>query len=261
MGLAVAVGKPALPIDGRCCVTTQQLLLGMICAFAAAGLGGVVGFGFALVSTPLLLLLGIPLPTTVVINLVLGVCTRLSVALRFARSVEVSRVLPLLVGYVPGMAIGWLVLEVLPPDMLRTMIGATVLLAALVLGITQTSDRKFGLGGTTCVGTASGVMGVVGSLNGIPPAVLFAREGAGPIPTLANLSSYFVVSNAVTAVVVTLTQDVAPRTVLVATACWLPAALLASYLATNFAYGMRVELFKMAVVIVIAVGGISVLLT
>ncbi|WP_305094314.1 TSUP family transporter [Prescottella sp. R16] len=242
-------------------MSTQQLLLGTICAFAAAGLGGVVGFGFALVSTPLFLLLGIPLPTAVVINLLLGASTRLSVALRFVRAVEVPRVMTLLVGYVPGMVIGWLVLEVLPSENLRRMIGVLVLGAALVLAVTPASDRQFGIGSTAGVGTASGVMGMVASLNGIPPALMFAREGLGTIATLANLSSYFVVSNTVTAVVVTFTQEVVPRTVLIATACWLPAALVASYLATNFAQGMRVELFKMVVVAVIAVGGISVLLT
>ena len=49
----------------------------------AAFIGGVTGFGYSLVATPLLLLLGFSLPFAVTVNMALAVLTRLSVAYRF----------------------------------------------------------------------------------------------------------------------------------------------------------------------------------
>ena len=43
---------------------------------AASFLGGVTGFGYSLVATPLLLLLGFPLPFAVTVNLALAFVTR-----------------------------------------------------------------------------------------------------------------------------------------------------------------------------------------
>ena len=45
--------------------------------------GGVTGFGSSLVTTPFLLLLGVPLPMVITANLTLVLATRIGVAARF----------------------------------------------------------------------------------------------------------------------------------------------------------------------------------
>ena len=54
------------------------LLAGGLSVVAASFLGGVTGFGYSLVATPLLLLLGFPLAFVVTANLALACVTRMS---------------------------------------------------------------------------------------------------------------------------------------------------------------------------------------
>ena len=46
----------------------MTLVAGGLCVFAASFLGGVTGFGYSLVATPLLLLLGFDLPFVVTVT-------------------------------------------------------------------------------------------------------------------------------------------------------------------------------------------------
>ena len=78
---------------------------------AASFLGGVTGFGYSLVATPLLLLLGFPLPFVVTVNLALAFVTRIVGGLPLPRRPRTARrVAGLIAGSVPGL---WLGVEVL----------------------------------------------------------------------------------------------------------------------------------------------------
>jgi hypothetical protein len=57
----------------------MDLIAGALVVVAASFLGGVTGFGYSLVATPLLLLVGFPLPFVVTVNLALACVTRISV--------------------------------------------------------------------------------------------------------------------------------------------------------------------------------------
>src|SRR5215210_2344203 len=71
----------------------MDLLVGAISVTLAAFLGGVTGFGYSLVATPLLLLIGFPLPFVVTANLAVALVTRISVAYRFRQWLSPGRVL------------------------------------------------------------------------------------------------------------------------------------------------------------------------
>src|SRR5918911_1338938 len=88
----------------------MALVLGGIAVALASFLGGVTGFGYSLVATPLLLLDGYSLPFVVTVNLALAFVTRLSVAVRFRHSAWPRRVAMLIGGAVPGL---WLGVEIL----------------------------------------------------------------------------------------------------------------------------------------------------
>src|SRR4051794_41976376 len=97
----------------------MDLLLGGLAVAAAAFLGGVTGFGYSLVATPLLLLIGYPLRFVVTANLSVALVTRISVAVRFRRSASPRRVALLIGGAVPGPWLGGVVLCALEPADLK----------------------------------------------------------------------------------------------------------------------------------------------
>src|SRR5687767_7824626 len=84
----------------------SALLVGGVVVFVAAFLGGVTGFGYGLVSAPLLLLIGFPLRFVVTANLTLGGLTRVGVAYRFRRYVSARRSVMLAAGSAPGLFLG-----------------------------------------------------------------------------------------------------------------------------------------------------------
>jgi uncharacterized membrane protein YfcA len=74
---------------------------------SATFLAGVVGFAYGLVALPLLLLLvGVPIGDVVVINLVIGLASRLSVVARRYSDVNWGRARLLLGGTLPGIFLG-----------------------------------------------------------------------------------------------------------------------------------------------------------
>ena len=97
---------------------------------AASFLGGVTGFGYSLVATPLLLLLGFPLPFVVTVNLALAFVTRIAVAYRFRSYLNRRRVAGLIAGSVPGLWLGVEVLKAVPEATIKLCAGVIAMAAA-----------------------------------------------------------------------------------------------------------------------------------
>src|SRR5918996_885504 len=111
----------------------MDLVAGAIIVTLASFLGGVTGFGYSLVATPLLLLTGYSLPFVVTVNLTLAVVTRISVAVRFRRFASRPRVAALVGGAVPGLWLGVLVLGAVDARDIKVAAGVVTMIAAVLL--------------------------------------------------------------------------------------------------------------------------------
>src|SRR3954453_24100054 len=107
----------------------MELVLGGIAVALASFLGGVTGFGYSLVATPLLLLDGYSLRFVVTVNLALAFVTRLSVAVRFRHSVSPRRVAMLVGGAAPGLWFGVEVLGRVDPTDIKIEGGVITMIA------------------------------------------------------------------------------------------------------------------------------------
>src|SRR3954447_2591526 len=111
----------------------MELVVGGIVVAVASFLGGVTGFGYSLVATPLLLLTGYSLRFVVTVNLALAFVTRISVAVRFRRSMWTPRVAMLTGGGVPGLWLGVLVRGAVGRTDIRVAAGIVTMIAAALL--------------------------------------------------------------------------------------------------------------------------------
>src|ERR687893_3328182 len=111
----------------------MDLLAGALVVAAASFLGGVTGFGYSLVATPLLLILGFPLPFVVTANLALACVTRISVAYRFRGDSTPGRAAGLIAGSVPGLWLGAVVLTTVDDATIKLAAGLVVMGAAVLL--------------------------------------------------------------------------------------------------------------------------------
>lgn len=171
------------------------LLLGGLVSACAAFVGGLTGFGYSLLATPFLLLIGLDLATTVPVNLILGLTGRIQGAIYLRRHIDVTRVALMLAGTLPGFGVGMWLVSTVDGSLLRRAIGVIIILALVLLVLAPQIARQpravvFG------VGLLSGVLGTGASLNGVPPAVLYTAERRSPATFMADLSAYLVISSA-----------------------------------------------------------------
>ncbi len=167
--------------------------LGATCVTVAvaATLQGSVGFGFALLTAPILALIN---PRLVPGPVLVGVLALALLMLhRERRSIDVSGLPWALVGLVPGMVLGATMLAVIPEREVTLVFGLLVLFAVFLSAVgLHPHPSSWALFGA---GTLSGFMGVASSISG-PPMALVYQDTSGT-RLRGTLSGFFVASTIV----------------------------------------------------------------
>ncbi len=243
-------------------MTALQLVAGGVVVLGAGLLGGVTGFGFSLVCTPLLLLLGLGLTDIVVVNLTIGLLTRLASVARLHRSVHRRRAGDLVAGSVPGLLVGYLVRDWVSGDVLKVAAGGVAVVVAAQLLLRPADPRRAGrvraprlAAGTA--GLLGGFLGITTSLNGPPPVVLLSRENVAPRQFVADLAVYFVVCNGLALVLIGLAGDVDVGRVGLLLACWLPGGLVGNALGNSWAERVPHGPFRLMTLGLVVVTGLA----
>jgi uncharacterized membrane protein YfcA len=236
------------------------LLAGAVGVTLASFLGGVTGFGYSLVATPLLLLTGYSLPFVVTVNLALAFVTRISVAVRFRRSMWPRRVAMLIGGAVPGLWLGVLVLGVVDPTDMMVAAGFVTMIAAALLArsVNAPPPRRQIPGAPVVAGFFGGFLGAATSLNGVAPVLLLARDKASPRSFLADLAMYFVGANAIGLAILGLEGTLRTDALSSAFLVWLPGSILGNWLGTTLGPRLpEVAFRRLTLAIVFVAGGVT----
>ena len=173
------------------------LLLGGMVTFFAATVAGMTGFGYGLVSVPLLMVV---LPPRVVVPAVTTHILLLSllILLEVIKKVDVRRIWPLMLTGLFGLPLGIYALLALSEGSLRTITGVVIVLfaLALLLGLNlEIKNEKLAL---APVGIASGLLASGIAMAGPPVILFFSNQGMLKQVFRANLAAYFVFLNTLT---------------------------------------------------------------
>lgn len=239
---------------------STMIAVGIGTVFLAAFLGGMTGFGYNLVSTPLLLLLGVLPATAVAVNLAIAMFTRVVVVLRLGQYVRWRRALPMTAGSVPGLVLGGIVGGLIDPRGIRIVAGVLVLVVAPLLMVRRPKPGDKSPARYALAGFAGGALGTTTSLNGVPPALTLAADARDQRSFLADLAVYFVLSNIVGLVVLGVRDGVEVSS-LVLLAWWLPGALVANWLGTWLAQRIRRDVFRVATCVLVMASGVATLVS
>jgi uncharacterized membrane protein YfcA len=240
----------------------MDLLLGGLAVAAAAFLGGVTGFGYSLVATPLLLLIGYPLRFVVTANLSVALVTRISVAVRFRRSASPRRVALLIGGAVPGLWLGVVVLGAVDPTDIKVAAGIITMICAALLArsVNAPPPRRTIPGAAAIAGFFGGFLGAATSLNGVAPVLLLARDKASPRSFLADLAMYFVGANALGLAILAARHTIDTDAFSPAFFVWLPGSLLGNWLGTTLGPRLPEAGFRrLTLGVVFVAGGVTAL--
>jgi uncharacterized membrane protein YfcA len=151
----------------------DALLLGLG-VFAGASTQRVTGLGFALVSSPLLVLVAGPFQGVLLANL-LGLTVSSAVLWATRRQVEVRRALLLALPALALVPVGAWVARRLPAPTLLVIVGALVVVALVAVLVSERARIFRGPVGAIAAGGLSGFMNVTAGVGG-PAMVLYAKS-------------------------------------------------------------------------------------
>ena len=200
-------------------ITTPEFVVALVVTFLAAALHSTVGFGFALISVPILSLLD-PLFAPVPQLLVVFPLT-VAIVLRERHAVEVRSTLWIFAGRVPGALLGVLLLKMLAARELDVLMSLMVLVGVAIV-VSQGTFRRTAVR-EVVAGIASGTMAMVSAIGG-PPIALLYRSDTGPT-VRANLGLIFTIGLTITITVRAVAGEISWDEVLIGAAL-LPAVWL-----------------------------------
>lgn len=157
-------------------VTVAEWLVIALAVVVASTVQGVVGFGSNLLSVPVVaLVVPAALPGAMVVP---GIPMAVAMAVTERQHIDWRGSRFLLLGRVPGTAVGVAVVALVSTDALAVVVGAVVILAVVLSisashlhpGITPTS--------ATATGVATGITGTAAAIDGPPLALLYQNDPA-----------------------------------------------------------------------------------
>jgi uncharacterized protein len=227
----------------------------------AAILGGATGFGASLLATPLLLLVGLPVPEVVVINLTATLVTRIAVVCRWHRHVTWRRVALLGIGSVPGAWLGSETATLVDSHVLKPVAGVLVTLAGLRMAWaarrTARPPCSPSAGWQALTGLVGGYLSTSTSLNGPPTALMLARAGLTPVAFIADLAGYFVVTNVLALTVLGLRDQIPHSALWPALPVCVAAALAGNIVGGWVGRALPTRTFRLVVITLVVIAGIA----
>ena len=167
--------------------TPVEIIIALVVSTIGSALQGVVGFGFGVLSVPILTILDpafTPIP-----QLILALPLTISIALRDRRHLDLSGAAWVIVGRFPGALLGALLHGALARRTLDAVIAFMVLGATLVISsgwsIRRTAATEF------LAGVSSGITGTVSAIGGPPVALIYHDSPGATIRS--TLSTIFII--------------------------------------------------------------------
>ena len=206
---------------------TRDLALVAVIIALGSVVQGISGFGFALVTMPLLsALLGVE--RALAIETILGIVSNATTAWTARTDILRPTAARLLGATVVGMPIGWFILEHVAAKPLKLMVGAVVGVLAVLLAF-HVRITATGLGVDLVSGFFSGVLATSTGTNGPPLVIGLSGRRLPAAQQRATLSTVFTIGN-VFVLGLLLSSGRVTRLVLEGAAVALPGMMLAWWL-------------------------------
>lgn len=237
-----------MPID------PLPLIVGLATLFFAGLVQGLTGFGFALVSVPILSLFISP-KTVAPIMILYTVGTNLIILYHARHAIQPKRIWVLALAGIIGVPVGARLLVVMSPDDLRLFIGVTVVIAAVVMAMGIRFHVKRERLASGPVGFVSGILSGSIAVGGPPVILFFANQGIPRETFRANITLYFLAISVVANV--TFFSSGLITSEAVSYAGWFSPGLLLGVLVGNrFTHRLPERVFRVVALLIVTVGGI-----
>ena len=230
------------------------MILGLIIIFLAGITSGLTGFGFSLVSVPLMMLF-LPLKTITPIILLLSTLINLFLLFEAGKFVNIKRIWPLILVGILGIPLGTYLLIFLDVTILKISVGLIIILSAIAFLTGFKQEIKKEKSAFAIVGFISGLLNGSTAMSGPPVVLFFTNQNIEKRVFRANLIAYFLVLNLVTIPFFLIGNLITLETIGY-TALFLPALFLGGLAGTKLVHKINEKLFKKIVLLIIIASGL-----
>ncbi len=237
----------------------STIIIGSFALFFAGLIQGLTGFGFALISVPIL---SIILPPKVVVPAVLiyGTILNLIILINTRKWVKLKKIWPLLVFGILGMPLGTYMLLVFDVKVLKIFIGAVIIIFSAVLfkGFKREIKRERFF--FAPIGFVSGLLNGSITMSGPPVVLFFTNQGLAKNAFRANLVAYFFALNLAT-ISAFVIGDLITLQVIKLVVYLLPGLFLGVIAGIRLVNRVKDELFRKITLIIVMVAGVFLIIT
>ncbi len=230
------------------------LLIVSLIIFISAILQGFTGFGFSILSLPLLTLLFSPktaVPVLVLYSIVINVAVFLSARKAF----DLKRIWVLIVCGIIGVPIGAYFLVTLNDNLIKLFIGIFIVIFGLLLFFGFRRKIKHEKISMIPIGIVSGILSGSVSIGG-PPAIIFlSNQGVNKQVFRANLAVYFFVLNIFT-IPVYIYHGLISEQVLNYSLSFFPALMIGVIMGNVFSKKIKEKHFRKVTLVLLVLMGI-----
>jgi len=230
------------------------IIAGLLAIFLAGTIQGLTGFGFALVSIPILIIFLSP-KIAVPIVVMLSILTNVIILFEARKWVDLKRIWPLMIAGIAGIPIGTYLLIVLDVSILKVFIGSIIIPFAIALLIGFKKQIKNEKVAFAPVGLVSGLLSASVSVSGPPVILFFINQGVKKQTFRANLAAYFTVLASATTLAFVL-SGVITKEVTNYVIWFLPAVILGGITGIKLAPKVTEKLFRNIALILVTIAGL-----
>lgn len=224
--------------------------------FLAGITHGLVGFGFSLVSVPLLVIFLSP-KIVIPIILTLTIFTPIPIFLEAWRFLNIKRFIPLIISGIIGMPFGTYLLIGLDTYKLKIIIGVVAVIFALsfLIGFKKRLEHQIEKHAFIPIGFISGVLNGSISFSGPPVVLFFSNQEIRKQAFRVNLVAYFFILNIATFILYFVTGLI-DRRILTYTFFLFPVMLTGVFIGVLFVHRVKEYIFRKIVLIIIMITGL-----
>jgi len=238
---------------------TWILIIAIIILFFAGLIQGLAGFGFSMVSIPVLIIFIEPqlLTPTIIIH---SVIINIFLFIKVRKDVQLGRIWPLVVAAIVGIPIGTWILLAVDADILRLFVGLFITLIGLAYIRDFRLDIKNEKMAFLPVGFISGILNGSITLSG-PPVVLTLTNQEVPKKTFrANMIAYFLLLNLAT-LPFHFMKGLFTEVCIDLSLMLLPGMVLGAFIGTMLVKRVDEDNFKRMVLVLVIVSGLVSMIT
>jgi uncharacterized protein len=231
----------------------EYVLIGTI-VLCASWVTGATGFGFALVSVPLLSAVRGP-KFAIPFALLCGYVVNVLLLIRFKGHIELKRISPLVLGALPGIPVGVYLFRSMGDEIIKPVLGG-VIIAFVLWSFWTKRERGYALAPfwAYLTGFSSGILSAATAMSGPPVLVYLSCSRWEKNMTRATLQSFFLMTDTF-AIMGLAIAGVVTLEMVASTLLYLPVAVLGGGLGYLLFKRLDVRVFyRMILFVLLAIG-------